>query len=381
MTSQLLIAAFLAGQFWISAQTTNKVVIGVYHWGGAASKSMADGVARIASLGGRAARVTLAPTYYADYKLGRECYRDYSLVALARQPDVMAALGVPGIELVMLTAYDGASFGDCTTHRYLNPEFYSAENAAAIAREYSDLTLHLYQTYHDTGKEFVISNWEADNAVYCGAAFYYATDRDFRARCDAVYPATYGGNTSASQSLKGLRRWLETREQGIADGRLRAQSLGLAGVEVYQAPEISMVHALADAGFGSVLYDVLPGLAFEHVSYSSYESINKANPADALTKDLATIREAAGAAEVIIGEMGYARSQWGAEGLGRVQAVISAAADSGVRIAMYWQLFDQDPHSDFGLYDTQDQVTETGLLFRRIFTELGRRGRTTGGRR
>ena len=367
MRPHMLAAALLAGQAWMSAETPGKVLVGVYHWGGAASKSMTGGVAHIAALGGHAVRVTLSPTYYADYGLGRECYRDYSLAALARQADVAAALSYPGIELVMLTAYDGTGFGDCRTQRYVNPEFYTPENAAAMVREYSDLTLHLYQAYHDSGKAFIISNWEADNTVYCGAAYAYATDPKFRAECDAAYPALYNGNAGPWQTLEGLRRWLETRERGIADGRRRALAVGLAGIEVYQAPEISIVHALADAGLGSVLYDVLPGMGFEHVSYSSYESINQADPGGALARDIETIRAITGSPHVIIGEMGFARSQWGSEVIGRLQAVISAAAASGVRLIIHWQLFDQDPQNDFGLYDSQDQVTEAALYFQRVF--------------
>jgi hypothetical protein len=81
----------------------------------------------------------------------------------------------PAIEVYILTAYDGASFGDCERQRFLDPEFYSAENSAALVQEYSDFTLTLYRRYQGTRKKFIISNWESDNAIYCGHAYYFAT--------------------------------------------------------------------------------------------------------------------------------------------------------------------------------------------------------------
>src|SRR5438445_12941432 len=118
-----------------------------------------------------------------------------------------------------------------------------------MIQEYSDFTFYLYQRYHRTHKKFIISNWEADNDIYCGAAFAYAMDPAFRSSCNAAYRSAYGGNDSPEESLDGLNRWFHVRQQGIANGRNRAAALGLGGMRVYFAPEFSLVHALHDSGF------------------------------------------------------------------------------------------------------------------------------------
>jgi hypothetical protein len=63
----------------------------------------------------------------------------------AQEPDVKRALDNDKIEAFIITAYDGVSFGDCMTHRYLNPSLHTEQITAAMIREYSDFTLYLYQ--------------------------------------------------------------------------------------------------------------------------------------------------------------------------------------------------------------------------------------------
>ncbi len=385
MRTHLAAVALAAAAGVVLGNAPEQPVIGIYHWDGAAAKSISAGVERIAELGGRAARIAVSARYYTDYNAGSECYRDFSLPAIVREPDLRRALGNERIEIFMLTAYDGTSFGDCTTKRFLNPEFYTAENTASMVKEYSDLTLYLYETYKNTGKQFILSNWEGDNTIYCGGAYAYATDPAFRAECDRRYSELYSGNDGPEKSLTGFRLWFETRELGIADGRQRARALGFGGIEVYQAPEFSIVRTLRDAGLKSVLYDVLPYLGFERVSYSSYESIDRTDPAAALEADLETIRGVSGATRIIIGEMGFARSVWKEDAIGRIQAIVSTAAAAGVPLIFQWQLYDQAPGIDYGLYDSEDKLTEIGVFFRQVLSgaaeERVRAARPGAGRR
>jgi hypothetical protein len=102
--------------------------VGFYHWGGRRTASMSEGVERIARLGGRVARVVLSPRYYRDYHISQSCYAGYSLTAIANEPDVKRALDNESIDVFILTAYDGATLGDCEHTRFLNPPFYTPEN-------------------------------------------------------------------------------------------------------------------------------------------------------------------------------------------------------------------------------------------------------------
>jgi len=95
-------------------------------------------------------------------------------------------------------------------------------------QEYSDLTFYLYEQYGQTHKRFIITNWESDNDVYCGAAYAYATNPAAKALCDSNYPAAYGVRTP-EDALAGLTLCFKARRQGIEEGRQRALALGLGG--------------------------------------------------------------------------------------------------------------------------------------------------------
>ena len=266
----------------------------------------------------------------------------------------------------MLTAYDGVTFGDCVHHRHLDPNFYTPPNVAAIVKEYSDLTLYLYETYRGTHKRCILSNWESDNEVYCGAAYAYATDPTARAACNVRYPSAYDGNRSPDDSIRGLIFWFQARQQGIEDGRSRALNHGIGGKRVYLAPEFSVVRALHNAGFKSVLYDVLPFVTFDYASYSSYESINQAEPERALLADLNTIQDVIGSSAIILGEFGFARSAWGAEGVvSKTDRLINTAVLWGISYVFQWNMYDQSARDDFGMYDVRGQLTVLGEYYRK----------------
>jgi hypothetical protein len=339
--------------------------IGIYHWGGTVTTSVSEGVERIASTGLRNARIALSPRYLADYNLAQQCFPQFTLTLAAQQADVKAAFDQPGIDVLMITAYDGVTFGDCVHHQYLNPRFYTSENTDAIVREYSDFTLWLYETYRNTHKRFIIANWESDNAVYCGQAYTYATVASFRAACDANYPQGFEGNASPSESLEGLKLWMQARRRGIDEGRSRAAALGYGGpVRVFLAVEFCIIHALHDAGFGSVLYDVLPKLVFDFASYSAYESTGRDDPAASLRSDLDLLRQLLGSDAIILGEIGFSRSQYGADrAVERTDAVLKTALDWGVAYVFQWNLYDQGSNSDFGLFDTRGEVTALGRYY------------------
>jgi hypothetical protein len=335
--------------------------LGIYHWGGAYPHSVAEGVERIAAVGGTVARITISARAPVDYQTGQECSNDFSLLDAIQTPDLARALSNPQITTFILTVYDDLTFG-CYGQTYFDPSYYSADNTAALVREYANLTLSLIRSH--PGTRFILNNWEGDNAIYCGAAYSYATDVRTRARCDANYPAWFGV-ASPSEGLRGFRLWLEARVAGVKEGRRLAAEAGLPSDRVLTAAEMNIVRALHDRGIPSVLYDVLPGLAVDYVSYSAYESINSPDPAGRLRADLDTIRAVTGT-PVIIGEFGFPRGAR-ANAIALEQAVVTAAAASGVDYAIAWNLFDQSPNEDFGLFDLRGQPTAFANYFFQLF--------------
>jgi hypothetical protein len=141
------------------------------------------------------------------------------------------------------------------THRYLNPSLHTEQITAAMIREYSDFTLYLYQREQHAHKKFVISDWEADNDVYCGNAFAYANIQAFRLSCNSSYSTTYSGNASPEESLVGAetlvpsaaarhRRWAQSRS--VAKSRRKRWQT--AGPRVWMGKEQERLTLIRDQG-------------------------------------------------------------------------------------------------------------------------------------
>lgn len=357
------IVVLIAPSLWAQAPSAR---IGIYHWGGQYPHSIAEGVAAIAGLGGHFARVALSPLYLRDYNIANVCFPQFSLALAARTPDLQQAFANPAIRVYMITAYDGVTYGDCRTPKFLDPSFFSRDHTAAVIREYSDFTLSLYQTHAGSQKQFILSNWESDNAVYCGQAYTYATDPAFRSTCQLQYASGYGV-PGPEVAFQGLQIWFNARAEGIADGRARALAAGLDGVGVYSAPEFNIVRALHDNGWPSVLYDVLPSASFDYVSYSAWESINTSSPASTLQTDLDTVRDVIGSSAIIIGETGFSRLDNDRQTVALTSAVVSAALAWGVPYLVQWQLYDTDAAHAYGLYDLTGRATPLADWFRLRF--------------
>lgn len=349
------------------AGTPGAARIGIYHWGGRYPRSVTEGVERITALGGHVARLALTPRYYRDYNISPLCPPGFTLTTAAQDPDMKRALDNPSVDVFILTTYDGTTWGDCEKLNFLDPAFFSPERTAAVVQEYSDLTLYLYRTYRHTHKRFIISNWESDNSVYCGQAYAFATNPAVREWCRTQYPAVFG-IASPEQALQGLTIWLQARARGIVEGRSRAQADGIGGMRVYIAAEFNIVRALRERGFRSVLYDVLPAVMFDYVTYSAWESINTADPAATLCEDLDTIQEITGSSAIIVGESGHLRDANALE-VTRTSEIMSAALAWGVPYFIQWQLYDTDAANTFGLYDLDGRQTPLGDWFQLRFQQ------------
>jgi hypothetical protein len=390
--------------------------VGQYFWTPPQSSplrpvTMANAADRISELGGRAMHAAFFTS----------CNQQQTLLQRAQVEDAVRAFGNPNIKSYALTTYGAAGCG-FAGRTFFDPKLYP-DLAGAIEQEFKELTLHLYQTYHGTGKRFVISTWEGDNVLHCGSAYLYANNlriapgpdgiaRDaygypmpkdpndlagrsvpFRDYCDAIYPRM--GIANVNEAHEGYRLWLEARQRGVRQGRDEAIAQGLAGVEVYHAPEINVVNMLerplaADGQplvengepvrLKSILRDVLPALqnGFDFISYSAYETTNLKSSDESMESlrgrvrgDLETIRQIAGTRNIIIGEFGYARiSAANPYGLTdsqivlRTEGVMEAALDWGVAAIFTWQMFDDH----WGTFDSRGNLLPLGDYFRQRYS-------------
>jgi len=112
---------------------------------------------------------------------------------------------------------------------------------------------------------------------------------------------------------------------------------------------------------------VIPYAPFDYVSYSCYESLSHPDPAKALVADLNKIRDVTGSSRLIVGEVGFSRAMSGAKVTALLQSVVSAAIGWGAEYIIHWNLHDQSPTEDFGLYDLNGRITEIGVFYNGVF--------------
>jgi hypothetical protein len=333
--------------------------VGVYDARG--TGYLASGAAMVTGLGGRTLKVSLVPN----------CSQPQTLLQLASSPDAQQAFSNPGIQVYSISAFDVNSL--CVPGRiYVDPTLYTPSFSAATSAELENLALYLYRTYHNSGKTFYISHWEGDNAVYCSDAYDYAINANTRNTCNSEYPTLYDGVPNPNTGMQGLADWLSARQSGVAAARSQAASEGITGVTVDHTPEINIVRALQQNGYESVLYNVLPSLHPDAVSYSSYESINTCtdNPLatceQTLTQDLGTIRSHSGGTSVVIlGEIGYSEAQFSNASIQQwLSGLLPTALGDSVAATFEWVLIDND---QFGLYNQQNQIQPTGTYFQQQY--------------
>ncbi len=339
-------------------------LVGFYHWGGPPPGDLQSGLARLHELNARVVRLTISARMDIDYHRGIACIPDFKLPAVVEDPDVRLFLEDPRLEVLILTVYDGTGFGDCTTHNYLKPKFYTQENTARLVKEYEEFVFRLRALTTGARKQIILSNWEGDNAVYCGSAYLYVASEQFRKTCDDSYSVTYSGNRGPEDSLHGLVLWMNARYTGTALGNARADAEGIPSLPVLAAPEFSTVRMLTRSGFKSVLRDVIGRIPFDYLSYSCYESLDSADPAATLEADLDLIRSVSGTDRIILGEIGFARSTEKVDLISKTRAVLKTAIDWGVSYVIQWNLSDKDAVTDYGMFDHTGLLTELGQFYR-----------------
>lgn len=321
--------------------------LGVYFWAGSAGGSQSEiiqtGAGLLEDIGAANIRITMSARSDQDYK-GGGCIANFSLKNLAARADFNAIFSNPNFKTIMITAIDGVSFPDCFTKNYLNPNFYTAGNIQRIQQEYADFARYLGAF---SGKTFILSNWEGDNEIYCGAA----------------YGATSASCPNYRQALESFKKWMSARATGI-----KASGAG----NVFSAVEFNIVRDLKNRGLPSVLYDVIPVVDADYFSYSSYESINALYSGDdggQLKADAATIRNVLSSAgknpnNLIIGEYGF--DQGNREEIkSKLTIVTQAISELGIKYAFVWNLLDAG--GQFGLYDSTPALTPAGEYFCDIF--------------
>jgi hypothetical protein len=293
-------------------------VIGVSHAAGRYNFTdndyLNEGADRILELGSRVIKVFAVP---ANIETLYRYNSDWSpvptdVVELVQRPYFQELLAKPfsTIILVIPAVTGNSQFLDGMT-----PEEVDAERDQMYR-----LAKHLLTTYEDSGKTFILQNWEGDHLLRDGLP---------------------EGDSPDAVRVQGMIDWWNVRQDGVRRAR---QEINERGVEVLHAAEVNSLTS-AMAGRVTATNNVIP---FTNCDLYSYSSWDMGFTASDLIKALDYLEAKApdnklfGRRNIYLGEYGMGKGH-GAPNEGkrydRIRQMTEAALGWGVRYAVYWQVY------------------------------------------
>jgi hypothetical protein len=293
-------------------------VIGVAHAAGRYNFTSGDflneGADRILELGSRVIKVFLVPGHVQDtYPFNSDWSpTPADIVETVQKPYVQELFAKPfSTFILVIVPVTG-------TPQFLDG--LSADEAAAENDQMYRLAKYLLTTYANTGKTFILQNWEGDHLLRQGLT---ASDAP-----DAV-------------RVQGMIDWWNARQAGVLKAR---QEVGTHGVDVLHAAEVNSVQAAMD-GLVTATNNVIP---YTHCDLYSYSSWDVGYTPEQLTRALDYLKSKApdsrrfGRYNIYLGEYGLAKGQDGipeGQRFERIRQLMEAALGWGVRYSVYWQVY------------------------------------------
>jgi hypothetical protein len=220
-----------------------------------------------------------------------------------------------------------------TTYTFANEDhvagFAAQGNVQAEEDEFYNLTTYLLRAYANSGKTFILKNWEGD------------------------WIGLQGNDTSQNISwsmANDMVIWLKARQRGVT--RAREDAGNPKGVNVFNAVEVNRVLDYAQKGLNRVINAVVPFVGADMTTYSSYDSTLQGKDPNsmeaAIMQALNTIDRRApdplglGRKRILISEYGLYENQRESEAIWRTQTVLRTAQAAGLSGAFMWNVFDNE---------------------------------------
>jgi hypothetical protein len=189
--------------------------------------------------------------------------------------------------------------------------------------EMNDLAAHFLETYKESGKTFILQNWEGDWALRGGAP----------------------GTDPSTTAVKGMIDWFNARQDGVDVARKAA---GERGVKVLHAAEVNHV-ARAMKGEGvTVTNDVLPHTHCDLYSYSAWDVPTHESDKFCAALDHLASKGPGGHDKIYVGEFGAPENVVGGpeKQRDRTKSAVETAMRWSARYAIYWELYCNEPKAE-----------------------------------
>ena len=324
--------------------------LGATHWNpcyfvNSSVPSLIDGALAVSGMGSRVIKVALFSPK-GNYPFNSPKWPDDAgfptLLSMAQHQYYQQLWELPDIETYVLIAYStvgGAAGGDIS---------YWVQGISAAQRAEEEAQLHscatwLLQRYAHLGKTFIFENWEGDWASRGGSY-------------NPKVPAT-------PLALASMRDWLEARQAGVSRARSEHEAssedsikpgikpgtkLGIKPGTVWFSAEVNLIKDSRTEGLPNMVNRVLPFVATDLVSYSSYDTQADRSEFEAALHYLAaqqnrTAASPPGLRSVFVAEYGLPQNHVGTATLqALVKNVVNVALSLGVRHVLFWETYDNE---------------------------------------
>lgn len=309
----------------IARKTDLRDVVGSTHMAGLYNFTEKDylneGADALLEMGTRVIKLWLSPATPKGYPFNSEWPPFDSLTELAQTPYLRSVFSKPFTTYILEAFSPGAE----NVHYFTNGM--TDDDKAREDRNFYDLTKHFLTEYKDTGKTFVLQNWESDWVL--------------------TQPGVF--NEPTATAVQGMIDWFNTRQDAVERAR---REVGMDGVTVVHAAEVNLI-VRAMEGKTTATNNVVPQTHCDLYSYSSWDT-SLAQPErfrEALDylAGKAPASELYGKKNVFAGEFGVPENEFGGpEGQLRLaRQATEVALDWGAHYVVYWELFCNERAHDF----------------------------------
>uniref|UniRef100_A0A0G4I3A5 CBM2 domain-containing protein n=1 Tax=Chromera velia CCMP2878 TaxID=1169474 RepID=A0A0G4I3A5_9ALVE len=291
---------------------------------------------RVQSMGSNILKISLDPDMY---------QLQYSV----NKWDPVAVLsGIPSYETVLRMPFAVYMFWLETAGDFLKPEGFTDADYERTMQSVKALTSFLLETFKDTGKVFMIGNWEGD--------WHLVND-------PGAQTWNIWRQTVPKGRINAMKRWVQARQEGVVQGR-ESMNLPISSVSVLYYLEVNLVET-ARGGYDRISNLILPFVPVDLVSYSAYDSTARSTSLDEARFRLSTelnyleaqMKKAGTPPQgpvpsygkrVFVGEFGFPFGRMRRDLIDplsaeeqdlRSQYVVRAALEWGTPFILYWQMY------------------------------------------